>query len=199
MTVADVLPTYLLPYSSDLENGGWTVIQRRVDDGVDFYRGWDDYATGFGNLNGSFWLGNERIHELTQACDNGAKLYIYLESFTPGDTAYAYYTRFLLSDSSTNYTITIEGYSGTSGGTGFFSGIPFTTRDQDHDSNDGVNCATNFKGGWWYNTCHIANLNGLYFREDENPTATPYAIGICWGPYKGYSESMRKTEWKIHC
>ena len=158
MTVADVLPTYVLPCSSDLENDDWTVIQRRVDDAVDFYRDWDDYATGFGNLNGSFWLGNDRIHELTHACDNGAKLYIYLESFTPGDTAYAYYTRFLLSNSSSNYTITIEGYSGTSGGTGFQSGTPFSTRDQDHDLNGG-SCANIYKGGWWYTSCQIANLN----------------------------------------
>ena len=28
-----------------------------MDGSVDFYRDWDDYTSGFGDLNGEFWLG----------------------------------------------------------------------------------------------------------------------------------------------
>jgi ficolin len=65
----------------------------------------------------------------------------------------------------------------------------FSTKDNDNDSY-GTNCATKFKGGWWYNKCHHANLNGLYL----NGTYTEYAVGMAWYEWKAYQYSFMKTK-----
>jgi hypothetical protein len=49
----------------DMKNGGWTVIQRRLDGSENFYRTWTDYVCGFGNKSGDYWLGLENIYRLT--------------------------------------------------------------------------------------------------------------------------------------
>ena len=45
--------------------GGWTVMQRRRDWHVDFYRKWSEYKHGFGSRD-TFWLGLVHIHLLTR-------------------------------------------------------------------------------------------------------------------------------------
>ena len=53
-------------YCDQTTDGGvWAVIQRRIDGSLDFFRDWENYKKGFGNLQNEFWLGNENILTLT--------------------------------------------------------------------------------------------------------------------------------------
>ena len=85
------------------------MIQKRLDGSVDFYRGWDDYKRGFGNLNGEFWLGLDKIHHLTKKPN---KLRVDLEDFS-GNTAYAEYSSFGVGNEGSKYRLSPLGsYSG---------------------------------------------------------------------------------------
>ena len=88
--------------------GGWTVFQKRLDGSVDFYRGWDDYKRGFGNLNGEFWLGLDKIHRLTK---ERSRLRVDLED-TTGKTAYAEYDFFGVASERSKYKLSLGTYSG---------------------------------------------------------------------------------------
>ena len=89
--------------------GGWTVFQKRINGSVDFYRNWTEYKNGFGNLNGEFWLGLDKIHRLTNTAKN--RLRVDLED-TTGKTAYAGYDMFAVTSERTKYKLSLGTYSG---------------------------------------------------------------------------------------
>lgn len=94
------------------EDGGWTVLQRRMNGSVDFYLDWASYKHGFGNLDGEFWLGNDNIHRLTASDD--VKLRVDMEDFD-GNIKYAEYSTFKVADDGDKYRLSIGGFSGTAG------------------------------------------------------------------------------------
>lgn len=67
----------------------------------------------------------------------------------------------------------------------------FTTKDRKNDKNSPRNCAEERKGGWWYDSCHVANLNGLYHKGKIDTRD-----GITWDRWQPY-ESLQWTEIKI--
>ncbi|XP_033726415.1 angiopoietin-related protein 7-like [Pecten maximus] len=144
----------------DIANGPWTVIQNRQNGSEEFYRPWDDYRKGFGNLLGNFWLGNEAIHYITVS---PSVLRIELVSWL-GDARHAEYSTFRVENEADNYRLTVSGFSGDVryDAMDFHNGMAFSTYDRDNDLNSG-NCAADYQGGWWYRRCYDANLNGRVY------------------------------------
>ncbi|XP_028412092.1 ryncolin-4-like [Dendronephthya gigantea] len=170
--------------------GGWTVFQRRLDGSVDFYRGWQDYKQGFGNLSGEYWLGLDKIHMMTKISQN--ELRIDMDD-TSGNTRYAHYDSFKVSSENEKYKLNVRGYDGTAGDSlQNHNRMAFSTKDSDNDIWV-YNCAMRFKGAWWYRYCHKSNLNGLYHYGAH----TSYADGVNWFHWKEHHYSLKSTSMKI--
>ncbi|XP_050074991.1 ficolin-1-like [Anopheles maculipalpis] len=175
----------------EFESGGWTVIQHRFDGSVNFYRGWKDYTEGFGNFDGEFWLGLERIHQLTVSEPH--ELVILLEDFD-GNKTIARYDQFQIGTEIQRYQLTtIAGYSGTAGDSlSDLKGNSFTTQDADNDTWD-KNCAVSYHGAWWYGACHASNLNGKYLRGET----TESAVGMVWKSFRDYDYALKSSKMMI--
>lgn len=89
----------------DVDNGGWTVFQRRVNNTnrERFNRSWAEYQSGFGDVDGEFWLGLDTLHELTKTEQQlRVDLYDY-----EGEHRWAKYGTFAIGSEDSNYTLTV--------------------------------------------------------------------------------------------
>ncbi|XP_035506722.2 fibrinogen-like protein 1 [Scophthalmus maximus] len=193
-------------YCDMSEGGGWTVIQRRVNGTETFNRSWVEYKDGFGDMNaesGEFWLGNDNLHHIT--AQGNYSLRIHLEDFEGGQR-YAEYKNFRVADEKDHYRLAFGAYAGTAGDalSGSFQvgvsewashqGMKFSTYDRDNDNYKG-NCAQEDEGGWWFNKCHSANLNGLYYPSGHYSAVTDN--GVVWYTWRGWWYSLKSSVMKL--
>ncbi|KAF7701279.1 fibrinogen like 1B isoform X1 [Silurus meridionalis] len=196
-----------LVYCDMEDGGGWTVVQKRRNGKVDFNRDWDQYKNGFGHFKSSkdeFWLGNDHIHNLL---NRGQKVMKIDLMDWNGEKTYVMYDNFRVADEKDKYRLYFGMYSGRagdalSGGSNMVeqwsashSGMPFSTKDQDNDRYLQGNCAVENKGGWWYNRCHAANLNGKFYRGGKY--TAKHDNGVVWSTWRGIWYSIRHTSMKV--
>ncbi|XP_030019386.1 microfibril-associated glycoprotein 4-like [Sphaeramia orbicularis] len=168
----------------------WTVIQRRQDGTVNFYRKWEHYKNGFGSAAGEYWLGLETMHLLTQA--KTYELRVDLEDFE-GQRVYAHYSSFAVGSETDGYQLNLGNFVKGAAGDSlkFHDGQKFTTIDRDQDQHDS-NCAMLCYGGFWYAACLEANPNGIY---TWGPSSR--AAGAQWNSFKGLEYSLKTIVMKI--
>ena len=179
-----------------LQGGGWTVIQRRVDDTVSFNRNKVAYEVGFGEFDGNFWLGLEKIKRLTDYNGETYELYIGVQSFeTSNEFGHAKYDSFSLDAASLNYKLHISGLDSSSTMLDSMitphDGEKFSTPDNDVDSDTVKHCAMDMSSGWWFHSCRESQLNGVYYSDGNHPTTT--YDGIIYKGFQSETLSLKTT------
>ncbi|XP_026693345.2 fibrinogen gamma chain-like [Ciona intestinalis] len=201
----------------ETDGGGWTVVQRRTNGELDFDRNWDDYRAGFGTdaakCDGEFWLGNEHLVRLTS--NNFLTVRFEIMDWQDQTRVAEYY--YFRVNNDRKFTVQISQYQETKSnltdsitGWGYPeahrknpNNMKFTTRDNDNDLNETGNCAHLYagrhgSGGWWYNSCMAANINGHYYHGGAyNREGILDGDGIMWPTWAGISYSMKATEMKV--
>ncbi|XP_041360588.1 techylectin-5B-like [Gigantopelta aegis] len=177
-------------------NGGWLIIQRRTDGSQDFYKKWNEYRDGFGDLQNEFWLGNTNIHRLTN--QGVYDLRVDLEDFD-GNTSYALYRNFTIASEDEYFRLNVGQYTGDAGdGLEYHNNWRFSTVDRSF-AKDGYNCSDSVHGAWWYSHCAESNLNGLYLKNEipDPVMATRDPQGVTWLSWPMYSYSLKGSVMKI--
>ncbi|XP_062604317.1 fibroleukin-like [Saccostrea cucullata] len=105
-------------------NDAWTVIQQRRS-GLSFRRMWTEYKNGFGNVEDSYWFGNDVIHQLTKG--RNSSLYVSI-TLTNGTKLYELYNQFSVADEANKYRLFLGGPA-----TGILGDAMLDTGDPDED------------------------------------------------------------------
>jgi hypothetical protein len=148
------------------KKGDFVIIQNHFKGELFFNRSWEDFKLGFGNANGNYWIGNEKLHKLTTK--GNRRLRIDVQSKYDGQWYWAEYTEFVIDSEVDGYALHVGNYTGNAGdcintqqygGSNFINGAKFTTYDHENDKDSAENCALILLGGFWYNKCTGALIN----------------------------------------
>ena len=178
------------------DGGGWIVIQRRFDGSVSFYRDWNTYKDGFGDAYGEQWLGNEFVHQYTNAYPT--EMMAEAVAFDGAKIA-TKFQNFELSDEASSYTLRYDTCENMKGDEDHCfdwirsNGAKFSTIDKDSDTSSN-SCAVEFSGAWWSVSCHDISLNGNYSTVERIQNR---ATRIHWKTFRGFLDSLLETKMVI--
>lgn len=150
---------------------GWIVIQRHTVGSSGFNKNWNEYRNGFGDLEGEYWMGLERIYQITHV--GSFELLVVLD-FLQGQKR-ATYEGFKIAGEMDQYRLDVNSFVEGDAGDIFRSnrGAKFSTPDRDNGGGD-ENCSSFQKSGWWFaDVCFILNLNAInrFIEIDSRITA----------------------------
>ena len=129
------------------------LIQQKEGRSNFFNRSWAEFKVGFGDPSGNYWIGNDRLSQLTA---NGRyKLKFDLQVLSTRKWYWAEYSTFRVMTEADNYKVQVSGFSGNANFDAFgdkptneANELQFTTYDRDNDLSPNGNCAMTYGGGF---------------------------------------------------
>ncbi|XP_015751261.1 PREDICTED: techylectin-5B-like [Acropora digitifera] len=109
-----------------------------------------------------------------------------------GNTAFAEYSSISVASEQAKYQLRVGTYSGPAGDSlRNHNGHAFSTKDRDNDHLNHEMCAVIYTGAWWYNVCHVSNLNGRYLNGENSWQR------MVWYHWKNSTISVKKSKMMI--
>ncbi|XP_037940700.1 angiopoietin-related protein 1-like [Teleopsis dalmanni] len=155
------LKTPLLVYCDEFEGvNDWLTIHRRIDDSINFFRDWETYKEGFGNIFTNYFIGLDNLYALTS--NQIQELLIVMVDIY--DISYiARYDSFGIGNEVDKYRLNLLG-SFRGNVTDQFSyhiNQKFSTYDEDNDLYP-THCALYHETAGWANNCFQNDFNCPY-------------------------------------
>ncbi|KAH9525807.1 Ryncolin-1 [Bulinus truncatus] len=128
------------------DNGGWIVIQRRFYKTTSFKQNWAAYREGFGPICGDYWLGNEKIFQITHSGNFELRIDMVFDS----KNYFTHYKDFFIDSEDHNYTLHVSPFSDGNLRDDFanHNGMQFSTLDRDNDVSNVRHCSRGYQSGW---------------------------------------------------
>ncbi|XP_046585477.1 uncharacterized protein LOC124292442 [Haliotis rubra] len=177
---------YPIKVYCEMRHGGKLVILRRTFKApeVDFNRTFAEYKDGFGDLEGNAWFGLQKLHHLTSHRNMTLQITVKARTDTgKPEFRKRFYIGFQLLNESDGYSFTFLSQKpdpvwplGDCLATAV--GQPFSTIDNDKDTDVG-NCAMIHLSGWWFQNCGMCNPTGkLQPKSELTQNADPTYVNM---------------------
>jgi len=147
------------------------LIQQNFGGSNTFNRSWAEFKVGFNDSNGNYWIGNDRLSQVTQS--GIYKLRVELLQTNTYRWYWVEYGVITVLGESHNYRLGVSGYSSDLnsyfGELSYQNGMMFNDRDNDPWKNGTYNDnrAVYNGGGFWYKDCGPASVNTVRGRGDD--------------------------------
>ncbi|XP_077150644.1 fibrinogen-like protein 1-like protein [Ranitomeya variabilis] len=160
-------PPLVVYCHADEDGKHWTIVQRNSKTTeITWHESWTTFKYGFGNVMKEFWLGNEYIHLLRVPTLTAQRAYMvrFVLKDKNDKEWHADYDIFSLDKEVNGYALRLGRHSGTApdsltiyDSNTVHDNMKFSTKDKDQDRSSS-HCANTYSG-WWYDNCHLVQLN----------------------------------------
>ncbi|XP_066918036.1 ficolin-2-like [Clytia hemisphaerica] len=152
--------------------GEWTALLILLETGTTTKLVLVDYKVNSG-------FGNQNIYDLTKPQVAPKKSQLLINMLVKGKPVFALYESFEIGSEAYKYILRIS--TSASGNVSvpnsfghYHNNMKFSTYDSDNDRNSRSCSQIYGNSGWWFNTCHVTLLTGVYDLKK------PHTGGIVW-------------------